>query len=361
MPQHNYKICLTGGGTGGSVTPLLAIAQHLISAEKFGPQDFCWIGSNNGLERSMAENQGLAYFGIHSGKLRRYFSWQNIFDIFIIKLGLFESLYILFRHRPQLIISAGSFVSVPVIIAGWLLRIPSIVHQMDLRPGLANKIMAPFAETITVTFEKSLSDYGSKATLVGNSVRPEIREALTLNKTNLKKQLGVRQEKPVLLVAGGGTGSSAINQLIIDSQNELEKLCHIIHLTGNGKEQGMASPDYQSFEFLTAADLAKFYCISDLVISRAGLGFITELAFNSKPSIIIPMPDSHQEDNTAYLAEKKAAVILNQKTLTPDGLIETVRDLLGNDKALAELANNLHKLLSFEAEIVMAKIIRKYI
>jgi UDP-N-acetylglucosamine--N-acetylmuramyl-(pentapeptide) pyrophosphoryl-undecaprenol N-acetylglucosamine transferase len=358
MIIKNSKICLTGGGTGGSVTPLLGLYSHLKAHENLKPYNFLWIGSKNGLEKVLVEKQDIAYFGISAGKLRRYFSLRNFIDPFLIVAGFFQALMILRRERPSVIISAGSFVAVPVIIAGWFLRIPSIVHQMDVRPGLANKLMAPFAKIITTTFEKSLSDYDSRARQVGNIIRPEIKNVPNLSKTDLLKKYGLKPSMPILLVVGGGTGAQAINRLLIENLPALTKTCQIIHQTGAGKERGKADANYFAYDFLTAEQLAECYAMADLVISRAGLGFISELAFLGKPSIIIPMPGTHQEDNARLLEEKGAALILHEKIISNDRFAFRIQDLLGDHDKLAYFAANIRELLKTNAEVELTSILK---
>lgn len=359
--SNKYTICLTGGGTGGSVTPLLALADHLLATQKIKRESLVWLGSKKGLEKNIVSEKGIDYKGIASGKFRRYFSLANFFDPLFIVAGFLESLFFLIVHRPKIIISAGSFVAVPVVIAGWCLRIPTLVHQMDVRPGLANKLMAPFASLITVTFEKSLSDYGAKAQQVGNTVRTEIKNALALNRNGLYQKYHLNPGKPTILVVGGGTGAQAINQLLIESLPELKKFCQIIHQTGAGKKQGDSSAEYLAFDFISAGQLAECFALADLVVTRAGLGFISELAHLSKPCIIIPIPKSHQEDNAELLKANHAALVLNQKTLTPEQFVSTLRNLLNDGPELAMLARNINSLIKTDAEIKLTEIITKYI
>lgn len=352
---------MTGGGTGGSVTPLLGLADYLIKTENLSKDNFIWIGSNTGLEKNLVEQFGIRYFGISSGKLRRYFSIRNFIDPFLIKFGFFQSLFFLKREQPALIISAGSFIAVPAVIAGWCLRIPSLVHQMDVRPGLANKLMAPFAKIITVTFEKSLHDYGAKALLVGNIVREEIKKAKDLNRDELAKNYKLDPALPIVLVVGGGTGAEAINALILNNLSLLTSFCQILHIMGEGKDRGQETINYRIFDFLSADKLAECYALADLVISRAGLGFISELSFLSKPSIIIPIPDSHQEDNAKLLAESEAAFTLDQNTVTDKQFLITVQEILNDKKILKRFSQNIHLLINTEAEAKMTAIIKNII
>src|SRR6056297_179313 len=204
-------IFLTGGGTGGSVSPLLAVAEEFFSREK--EVDFIWIGSEKGVERDMVEykdfkGRKIDYKIICAGKWRRYFSLKNFFDLFKLGFGFFQSLFLVLKYRPDLVMSAGSFVSVPAVWAAGFLRRPILIHQQDVRPGLANKLMAPFARVITTVFQESRKAYGAKARVVGNIIRKNLdMEA----KDNYFK---VREDTPILLVVGGGTGAKFINDLV---------------------------------------------------------------------------------------------------------------------------------------------------
>lgn len=361
MARQNIKICFSGGGTGGSVTPLLAIYEHLLRVKKTSSEDCFWLGSRAGLEKRLVENLHMPFKAIASGKLRRYFSFSNFIDPVFIVIGFIQALTYLLRKRPDVVITAGSFVAVPVAVAGWLLRIPVIVHQMDVRAGLANKLMAPFAEVITTTFAESLTDYGAKARLVGNPVRTEIKNVLSFNPALIKNKMKLALDVPVLLVVGGGTGAEGINELIVAARTELEKFCQIIHQTGASKGSGEGSAHYRRFDFLDADFLADIYCVADLVVSRAGLGFITEFSFLEKPAIVIPMPRSHQEDNANLLKDREAAVVLDQAELSPQVFIKVVKNLLLNKQARAELGSNIGQIMPKESEKTFTSIIEELV
>lgn len=356
--SKKVKILLTGGGTGGSVSPLLAIAEELRFSQE-GDFEFFWLGTKTGPEREMVEKERIGFKAIHGGKLRRYFSWKNLLDLLFVKLGFWEAFFFIWGWKPDLVVTAGSFVSVPVVWAAWILRVPVLVHQMDARPGLANRLMAPFAKVITVTFEKSLSDYGKKAVWVGSPIRQSLKTSIDQeNYFNLKKDL------PVVFVLGGGTGAQAINELIWKNLNNLTEFCQIIHQTGRGKNIGhreepigrrgdpgnavtpsvFKSDNYQSFEFLNVEQMAAAYAVADAVISRCGMGVLTELAFLGKPAILIPMPNSHQEDNAKIFEEKKAAVILDQRGLAAGTLKDEIVELLGDKEKKAALSRNIRQI-----------------
>lgn len=344
------KVLLTGGGTGGSVTPLLAIVEEIKKKDK--KTQFLFVGTKKGIpERVLAEAAGLPYQGIHCGKLRRYFDWRNFFDPILLWIGVIESIFIILNFRPNIVLSAGSFVSVPIAWAAWLLRIPILIHQQDIVPGLANLIMAPFAAKITVTFEKSIIDFPKRKTvLTGNPVRFEI---LNGNKSRAIKQFNLERDLPTLLVIGGGTGAQKINELIWQIIPELTKFCQIIHLTGKNKlqitnQKSQITKRYHNYEFLTS-EMADVYAISDLVISRAGMGVLTELMALAKPSILIPILDSHQEKNAKFFGDAKAAYVLWQKYLTADLLLQKIRELILNKTELQRMSQNIGHLFEPQA------------
>lgn len=343
------------------MSPLLALVDEIRSRPEKAGYDFLWIGTREGVEKPMVEKEGIPYKAIFAGKLRRYFSWKNLLDIIFIKFGFWQALFIMLSWRPDLVITAGGFVSVPVVWAAWILRVPALIHQQDVRPGLANKLMAPFAKVITVTFEKSLADYGKKAVWTGNPVRKNISSPARSNAFKLKQGL------PTILIVGGGTGAKFINDLVAGSINKLTKFCQIIHTTGNGKmEKNLpgdiaAEKNYHSFEFLGAEKIAEAMQKADLVITRAGLSTLTELSFLGKPLIIIPIPDSHQEDNARIYAEHDAALVLNQKDLTAEKLIKEIENILSNPQKMTGLKNNISLLSKPRAREDLVKVIEKLI
>lgn len=334
---------LTGGGTGGSVTPLLAIAEALRSESEAGEYNFLWIGTRDGIERGMVEKEGIIFRAISAGKLRRYFSWQNFFDPFRATAGFFQALSIILKWKPDLIMSAGSFVATPVVFAGWFCRVPVIIHQLDARPGLSNKLAAPFARAITVTLEKSLSSFGKKAVLAGNPIRPRLFELYQEHRAKIKTDDG---SLPVVLVLGGGTGARFINELVEKSFDQLTAVCELIHITGKNKNISVnASANYQSYEFLNLEELAWAYAAADIVVSRAGMGTLTELAVLGKPTVIIPMPDSHQEENAQIFHEARAGIVLRQHELTPELFTKFLSKLIEDKKLWQELSLNIKTVI----------------
>ncbi|MCG2698164.1 undecaprenyldiphospho-muramoylpentapeptide beta-N-acetylglucosaminyltransferase [Candidatus Parcubacteria bacterium] len=371
MQKNIKKILLTGGGTGGSVAPLLAISDVGCRMSDVGKFKFTWIGTRNGVEKQMVQKENIKFISIASGKFRRYFSIKNFIDLFKIIFAFFQSLAILIKEKPALVMSAGSFASVPVVWAAWLLRVPVLIHQQDVRHGLANKLMAPFANVITVTFEKSLADYGKKAVWTGNPAQNTKTRKHENTKTrkheNTKTQeiFNFKNDLPVVLAVGGGTGALAINELIEKNLEELTQFCNIIHITGKNKKiqyfKSLRVTRYALREFLNAEQMSQAYAAADIAVSRAGMGVLTELSYLGKPAILIPMPDSHQEDNAEIFKEKQAAIVLNQKELTAEKLVENIKKLLNNRKLQNKLSSNIKTVIKKGANDRIVEIINNII
>lgn len=342
------RLLLAGGGTLGSVMPIIALAQQL--KETSTAVDILWIGTADGPERKLLQNLGIKYQTIPAGKLRRYFSFKNLIDFGRLGGGIGKSIYILLKFKPRLIIGAGSYVQVPVIWAAGLLnlikrqRIKIIIHQQDVQKGLANALSVKFADLITISLKKSLADFPlTKTIITGNLYRPEIFDG---NINRGLKIFKLNPELPTLLVLGGGTGAVALNQLVADSLPELSRFCQIIHITGKNKALKLARPaaNYYQTEFL-GDELKDAYLVADLVVSRAGFSTLTELSLLAKPVVLIPMPGSHQEQNAAYWAAQNSAIWLNQSDLTAESFAAQIKKRLKNKELLFNLSINISKIL----------------
>ncbi len=360
------KILFAGGGTMGSVSPLLAMGQKIKTElnQRNQVAEFLWLGTKNGPEREVVEKNNIRFLVIAAGKLRRYFDWRNVLDGFNIFMAMWQSFFILIKFRPQVILTAGSFVAVPVAVVGWILGIPVFVHQQDVEFGLANKIMAFFAKKITVALEKSRCDFPARKTfLVGNPIRQFSNKFQILN-------LKFQNTLPTILILGGGTGALAVNELVWNSLEELTKFCNIIHVTGKYKainneseitclagRQVNYKENYKSFEFLNE-EMFEVMQNSELVISRAGMGFLTELAYFSKPTIIIPMPKTHQEANAKYFDAKNAGVYLRQTELTPKIFVTEIHTLLDDENKKKDMGKNMHNIfIDYSGEKFLAEIL----
>ncbi|MDD2807079.1 MAG: UDP-N-acetylglucosamine--N-acetylmuramyl-(pentapeptide) pyrophosphoryl-undecaprenol N-acetylglucosamine transferase [Patescibacteria group bacterium] len=346
------KIILSGGGTMGSVSTLIAVFEYL---KKNQPQaEFLWLATRTGPEEKLIESYGITVKKIFSGKFRRYFSLKNIFDPIFIFLGFFQSLYYVIKFRPDWILSAGGFVSVPLVWSAWFLRKKILIHQQDVIPGLANKLMSPFATKISVVFSESAVSFPkNKIVVVGNPVRSEIflghqESALKF----FKLEVGV----PTLLVIGGGTGAQGLNDLLVSSAAQLVEFCQIIHLTGGKVSTNFSHPRYHPYDFLLT-ELNDAYAVSDLVISRAGLSTLSELSVLGKPVIVIPLPDSQQEANAEEFLKYQAVKIMAEKNIKPGDFSPAIKKIIYNQAELLQLGKNIQAMMSKTGAAEIAKLI----
>ncbi len=285
MKKEKTTVIFTGGGSAGHVTPNFPLMQAL---QARGIQVH-YLGSETGIERGLVTAQQIPYYPISTGKLRRYWSWQNFLMPFQLFKGIAQSAYYCYRQKPQVIFSKGGFVALPVVIGAWLNRIPVVVHESDLSPGLANRLSFPFAKKICVTFPKTI-DYlkkQQKVCITGLPIRPFLYQGDRQRGLNF---CGFTTQKPVLLVIAGSLGSQEINERIRRLRAELTKIFQIIHICGEGKLDLslQAIVNYQQFAYLQAP-LADVLACADLVLSRAGATTICELFALKKPHILLPL------------------------------------------------------------------------
>lgn len=349
-------ILLTGGGTAGSVIPLLAIAKTL---QGYKPDcQFVWLGTKQGPERQLVEEAGIKFQPISAGKLRRYWSWQNILDIGRLIIGFFQASYFLNKIRPDILLSAGSFVSVPIAWVARIYGIPIIIEQLDHRPGLANQLMAPLAKKILVTFAKSGRDYGRKAIWLGAPIRPDIFQT---GGNSSQLPWSFNGQRPIILIVGGGTGAVGINNLVVQQLSNLTELADIIHLTGRGKFGAKPQEHYQPLNFLNQTAMMAAYQAADIVVARAGLGTLIELSALKKISLIVPMPDSHQLDNAQAVKEAGAAIVVSEKDLAGGQLVSQLQWLLADQQKQAELINNWPKAIKIAEQQAIIQVFREYL
>ncbi|MFA5991692.1 MAG: UDP-N-acetylglucosamine--N-acetylmuramyl-(pentapeptide) pyrophosphoryl-undecaprenol N-acetylglucosamine transferase [Candidatus Doudnabacteria bacterium] len=359
------KILLAGGGSGGSVSPLLAVANKIKTQHP--KVHFLLVGTNSGPEKNMAEGQNLEFAAITAVKLRRYFSWTNFLSPFLFLGAFYQSYKILKSYKPDCVFGAGSFVQVPIIWAAWFLKIPIIIHQQDVVLSLANKLCQLVASKITVTFPESQANFSSslgifyrknpdKIMVTGNPFREQLTNG---DKQKATSHFKLKTNFPTLLVLGGGTGAEFLNRLIIDCLPNLTKTVQIIHSTGQGKGEKTSRENYHGVEFLNETDLADAYAAADMVLSRAGLSVITELAHLKKLSIIVPMPNSHQEINGLYLISKQAAIVIPQHKITANNFTGLIRKLVFAQEAKIELEEGIGKLMPKNATQKIAETIIK--
>lgn len=312
---------MAGGGTMGSVSPLLAIAQNYAA-------QYLFVGTATGPEREAVAASGIDFKSISSAKLRRYFSLRNFIDSFKALVAVVQGINILKKFRPDLILTAGSFVAVPVAVAAWFLKIPVVIHQQDLEIGLSNKMMAPLAEKISVVFKEQAKYFKtSKVVVTGNPVR-------------IVKTLPVA--RPRILITGGGLGARGMNNFVGQFIPELCQKYDVHHILGEKNwDQRLDCPNYFPYQFVTE-QMGELLATADIIISRAGMSLISEAAALKKALILIPITDSHQEKNAAFFARHNAAYVVKQGS--KHIMNRYLSKLTDSDKLRLELGQNLYNI-----------------
>lgn len=327
--MKNKQIVLTGGGTAGHVMVNLAIIPIL--QEQGWKIDY--IGSENGIERDLIEPlKGVTYHAISTGKLRRYFSIENFKDPFKVLKGVGQTVRILSKVKPQVIFSKGGFVSVPVLIGARLKRIPAVIHESDLTPGLANKIAVPFAKKVLTTFPETVEHLPKeKTSWIGAVIRPELFDG---DKKRGLRFAGLTDSKPVIMVMGGSAGAQKINEMVRLHLDQLLSSHHVIHICGKGNVDSTINKfGYQQFEYVNE-ELPDLLAATDLVISRAGANAIFEFLALQKPMLLIPLSRQASRGDqilNAKVFEKQGyAHVLFEEDLTKESFSEKVSELINS-------------------------------
>lgn len=344
------KIVLTGGGTAGHVTPNMALIPEL---KKQG-FEIHYIGSYEGIESKLIADLGIPYYGIASGKLRRYLDLKNLSDPFKVIKGYGQARRLLKQIKPDVVFSKGGFVAVPVVLAAKTRHIPCIIHESDMTPGLANKICIPCADRVCTNFPETMQHLPpSKAVLTGSPIREELfhgsREAGL-------QFCGFTADKPVLLIIGGSLGAVRINEAVRAILPELLKQFQIIHLCGKGKiDNSLAKvAGYVQFDYIKG-ELPDLMAASDVIISRAGANAICEILALRKPNILIPLPaEASRGDqilNAASFEKQGYSLVIQEDKLTNEKLLQTVKTAYDNRekfvKAMkrSQLNNSIEKIV----------------
>ena len=332
------RIVLTGGGTAGHVTPNMALVPAL---EKEGYQ-ISYIGSKDGMEKKLIEDIGLPYYGISSGKLRRYFDVKNFTDPFRVMKGYFDAKKTLKHLKPNVVFSKGGFVTVPVVMAAKHLRIPVIIHESDMTPGLANKLSIPSANKVCCNFPETVKHLPEgKAVLTGSPIREEL---FTGSKEKGLKLCDFTSSKPVLLIIGGSLGSVAINNAVRENIDELLEDFQIIHICGKNNLESMLAgkSGYRQFEYVKK-ELKHLFACADVIISRAGANAICELLALRKPNILSPLglnaSRGDQILNAQSFQRQGYSYVLNEEDVTSKSLLNAVHEVYDNRASYVNAMN----------------------
>ena len=320
------RIVLTGGGTAGHVTPNIELMAQL---QQEGWQCH-YLGSKTGIEFELISKLNYPFHAISSGKLRRYFSWQNFIDPFKIVFAILQSVVLLTKIKPQVVFSKGGFVAFPVVVAAWLKRIPVICHESDMSPGLATRLSLPFAKTLCVTFEKAKSYFKNQQKIV-HSGTPIRQSLFNGNRQQALSLCGFQEDKPCIMIMGGGAGSVLINQVVRQALPALLQKFNVIHLCGKGKvDDNQNDAGYKQFDYVDEA-LADLFAASEVVIGRSGANAVNEILALAKPHIFIPLSlkasRGDQIQNANFFKEKGISYVIDEEALTVDGLTQAINEV----------------------------------
>ncbi|WP_078379726.1 undecaprenyldiphospho-muramoylpentapeptide beta-N-acetylglucosaminyltransferase [Sutcliffiella halmapala] len=349
------KIVFTGGGSAGHVTPNIAIMNKM----KEKGWDITYIGSRKGIEEDIINKENIPFHGISSGKLRRYFDWKNFSDPLKIMKGVMDAYFILRKVKPRLVFSKGGFVTVPVVIAAKMLKIPVIIHESDITPGLANKIATKFATKVFVTFDETLKHFPKERVLfTGSPIREELFKGRV---SEGKAWLGFHAPKPILTIMGGSLGAKKINETVRAILPALTEDFQIVHICGKGNVDTSLQnvKGYKQFEYISN-ELPDILAASQFIISRAGANSIFEFLALRKPMLLIPLSRNASRGDQILNAEsfekQGFAKVLLEEELTEATLASHIEELKTNKEILE---TNMNKNSAPNTlEIILAEIIK---
>ncbi len=320
------KVLLTGGGTAGHVTPNIALLPGL----RESGFEIQYIGSYEGMERKLIEHENIPYTGIATGKFRRYLSLKNLTDPFRVLKGYSEALKFIKTYQPDVVFSKGGFVSVPVVLAAKKCKVPVIIHESDMTPGLANRIAIPAATRVCCNFPETVKLLpAEKAVLSGSPIRKELLEG---SKEAAFKFTGLSSKKPILMMMGGSTGSKIINETLRKILPDLLKEFQVIHLCGKGNlDSSLTQEGYCQYEYISK-ELKDLFAAADIVLSRAGANAICELLALKKPNILVPLS----------AAVSRGDQILNAESFRKQGFSYVLQEEEMNEKSLMDAIHQVY-------------------
>lgn len=360
MSISSKTIAFTGGGTAGHVFPAFPVMERVRKAGI----DVFWIGSSNGMEKSLVELAGIRYFGVPSGKLRRYFSFRNLTDLFCIAAGFFASLRVLRREKPMAVISKGGFVTVPPVAAARLLKIPSLTHESDVDPGLATRLNLKLGARALLSYEKSMTYLSPSkrkgAVIVGNPVRDAI---INGNPAEGRRLAGLdpNDKRPLILVLGGSQGAREVNNLVTGCLDNILSIAAVVHQTGPGNPSRPDSDGYTSRPFFLE-ELPHLLAAADLAVSRSGAGSVWELAATGTPAIFIPLRDATRGDQllNASMADETGMSVTLEKGADAEKLGNLVEELISDPRRRRIMGDAASAYPAKEAADRIAAVLMEY-
>lgn len=333
------KIVLTGGGTAGHVTPNIALIPYL---KKEG-YDVYYIGSNGGMEEELIKKCGIPYYGVSSGKLRRYFDKKNFSDIFKVLKGILQSKHIIKKIKPDVVFSKGGFVAVPVVVGAALNKVNVVCHESDITPGLANKLAMPFAKAVCTTFPEAVKHIkDNKGIHTGTPIRDMLFKG---SKEKGFEMCGFSGNKPVILIMGGSQGSVKVNNSVRELLGKLLPKYDIVHLCGKGNlDENLNNKEgYKQFEYVSD-ELPNLFAMADMVISRAGSNAICEFLALHKPMLLIPLGKNASRGdqilNAQSFKKQGFAEVIDEEKMTKSSLFDTINRVYENRQGYINAMEN---------------------
>lgn len=367
------RILFTGGGTGGHITPIVAVVRELKTIaehEQILDLEFFYMGPTD-FGMDMLKEEEIFVVPILSGKMRRYFSWKNIVDAAKLVVGVTQGLWNMFLLTPDVVFSKGGYGAIPAVIAAGLFRIPLVIHESDAIPGRVSVFSARFAARVGISFASAREYFPKEKTaLVGVPIRKRIFGG---NKKEAKDSFSIFSEKPVVGIIGASQGAQKINEVVLGVLKELTREYEIIHQTGTSnlgdikdetsvilEKEGKES--YHPFGFLDEGRLRDFFASSDLVVSRGSATSIFEIAAWAKPAILIPLENSaqgHQRKNAYDYAAIGAAIVVEEANLSPHILLAEIEKVLGNPELMKKMSESAQRFARIDSAGIIAREILK--
>jgi UDP-N-acetylglucosamine--N-acetylmuramyl-(pentapeptide) pyrophosphoryl-undecaprenol N-acetylglucosamine transferase len=374
------RVIITGGGTGGHVYPALTTINTLreMLAGRGRELSVVWVGTPGRLEERIAEQEGIEFLPVATGKVRRaknplgMLTWTNLKNLARVPLGAWQSCAIVRRRDPNVVVGFGGYIAVPVSIAAWLLRRPLVIHEQTVRLGLANRLLTRMATATAVSSASTLDLLPGRARrraeLTGNPIRAELFTGEPDRAVAALGLAGFDRELPTVYVTGGALGARQINNLVTESLPWLLKQANVVHQCGSvdvERVRGIAaelSPElagrYHVAEFI-GPELPDVFALADVVVARSGAGTISELAALGKPAVLVPLASAagdEQSFNARYLAERGAARVLKANPAAED-LRDALGPLIEDPAARAEMSAHARELGRPDAARTLAELI----